>query len=44
MSIDDIVERELPRIEALIKGRKTGLLDKLSRSVPALLVIAVLVF
>jgi CHASE2 domain-containing sensor protein len=44
MSIDDIVERELPRIEALIKGRKMGLLDKLSRSVPALLVIAVLVF
>jgi CHASE2 domain-containing sensor protein len=44
MSIDDIVNRELPRIEKLIEDQKSGLLSGLSRSTPALLVIALLVF
>jgi CHASE2 domain-containing sensor protein len=44
MSIDDIVDREFPRIEKLIENQKSGALVGLSRSTPALLVIALLVF
>ena len=44
MSIGDIADHELPRLEKLIEERKSGLLSGLSRSKPALLVIAILVF
>jgi len=44
MSIEDIADRELPRLEKLIEERKSGWVSNLSRSKAALLVIAVLVF
>jgi hypothetical protein len=44
MSIDDIADREIPRVERLLEDHKTGFLAGLSRSKPALIVIAILVF
>jgi CHASE2 domain len=44
VSIEDIADHELPRLEKLIEERKSGLLSGLSSSKPALLVIAILVF
>ncbi len=44
MSIDDIVDREFARVEKLIEDKKPRGLAGLSRSTPALLVIALLVF
>lgn len=44
MSIDDIVDRELPRIEKLLENQKSGFFAGLSRSTPAVSVITLLVF
>lgn len=44
MSIDDILDRELPRLEKLIESRKSGFLGALSQSKTALITLAALVF
>lgn len=44
MSVNDIVERELPRVESLIAGRQSGVLAGVLKSTPTLILIAILVF